>query len=128
MAKNQTSTDSAVTELDEAPATASAPDAVTSITETADAPKRVSGHVPPGFSGKRRVVMIGFSEGEIGKLPVRLGIEGFVISVERGKKVAIYEEFVNQMRDELNEAVILDDGTRAGETPRFTFVDYGPAQ
>ena len=113
-----------VTELDDTPV-AAAPAAETKAAPTADY-RVVSGGLPPEFSGKRRLVTINMGEGDVGKLPVKMGINGYVILVKRNEKVAIPEEFLHLMQ-ECTQGVILENGQRGGQSPRYTYSDFGPA-
>lgn len=121
MARTKTE-DTSITDLEDLVTTTAAAE----VEDDATSPTVLSGGLPPEFSGKRRKVSISFGEGELGKLAVTLGINGYVVRIKRGEKVAIPEEFIGLLK-ETQEGVIMADGTRGGETPRFNFIDYGPA-
>lgn len=120
MARNNQTPDASsdVTEIDEtAPKT-------TTAGETA---AQAGADVAPAVAGKRRWVTIHPGEGELGKFPVDLGINGYVIQIKRNEKVAIPEAFVQLMRDCAVE-LVNTKGEVEGRTPRFAFTDHGEVE
>lgn len=119
MAKTtNTNTEPAFTELDDTPV---APVAGSDTEDVAISPAT---GLPAFCSGKRRRIKIFTGEGDTGKFPVDLGINGYVIQVQRNVEVELPEEYV-AMLSECAAGVLNSDGTPGGQTPRFAYQDLG---
>ncbi len=80
------------------------------------------------LSGRNIIVTFHEQDGDLGKLPVDVGLNGFAYKIPRGIEVTIPEEVLGVIKDAKQE-IFEANGTSVvkRERPRFAYTVHGPA-